>query len=41
MKEFIEKYKEFKTNRRKVGLYKLGFWILFALKVPSPGHKPQ
>ena len=29
MKDLIEKYKEFKTDRRKVGLYKLGFWIIF------------
>lgn len=29
MKNLIENYKEFKNNRRKVGLYKLGFWIVF------------
>ena len=29
MNEIIDKYKEFKNNRRNVGLVKLGFWILF------------
>ena len=29
MKELIEKYREFKKNRRTVGFAKLGFWIIF------------
>lgn len=45
MKEYIEKYKEFKQNRRQVGLIKLGFWIVFfgvillIYLIPTGGHK--
>ena len=45
MKEYIEKYKEFKQNRRQVGLTKLGFWIVFfgvillIYLIPTGGHK--
>lgn len=29
MKEYIDKYREFKKNRRAVGFTKLGFWVIF------------
>ena len=29
MKELIDKYNEFKSNRRRVGATKLGFWVIF------------
>lgn len=33
MNDFLEKYRELKQNRKKFGLYRLGFWLIFLVIV--------